>query len=342
MPKTSSLPQLSIIIVNWNCLAFTLECIRSLEETTRNIDCEVIVIDNASRDAPCSDLVAEFPSVKLILSDRNLGFGRANNLGLKHAVGQYLLFLNPDTLVKADSVLRMHRELAARPHAGAMGCRLLNPDGTLQTTCTFVFPTITNQLLAIDWLQQRWPALPLWGKQALYSNDGQSVHEVQVAPGAAIMIPRHVFESVGGFNPDYFMYAEEVDLCLAIRRAGYSVLHLADAEIIHFGGQSTNKCEDGFATVLMCDSVYRFFRRTHGRMYAILYRALLSANALCRLVILGCAAPLPFLFPGRVDRNFLSKAHRKWWKIAFWTIGRNSYRQEPPSRSIISITAVEP
>ncbi len=326
------MPELSIILVNWNCLEFTLQCIQSVQESTLGIDYEVIVVDNASTDAPCRELAERFPWVKLILSDQNLGFGRANNLGVKHAGGKYFLFLNPDTLVKTNAISRMLGELASRSQAGAIGCKLLNPDGSLQTTCTFAFPTIANQLLGMGWLQRRWPKLSIWGRSALYANDAQSIHVVDVAPGAAIMVTRQAFESAGGFNPEYFMYAEEVDLCFAIRRRGYAVLHVSDTSIIHFGGQSTNKCEDGFSAVLMCDSVFRFFRRAYGPMYAILYRILLSASAFSRIAVLACAAPLLRIFRKRSNREFVVIAKRKWVKIALWSIGWNRPHQKPLAR----------
>ena len=250
----------------------------------KDIEYEVVVVDNASMDAPCQIITERFPWVKLILSDENIGFGRANNLGVHHSTGRYLLFLNPDTVVLGDALARMLSETQARPQAGAVGCKLLNPDGTLQTSRVLGFPTIANQLLSLAWLQRRLPNLGLWGQRPLHAAAHSKVDEVEVVPGAAILVPRPVFEAAGGFSPEYFMYAEEVDLCFAIRRAGWHNLHVKDAEIMHFGGQSTKQCEDGFSAVTMRDSVYRFFRRNHGRSYAMLYRAgmLLSALAAFR------------------------------------------------------------
>src|SRR5580704_16327152 len=135
---------LSIILVNWNCLDFTEQCIGSICATTHDVDYEVIVVDNASADAPCQSLVEKFPWMKLVLSEQNIGFGRANNLGVQHSTGRNLLFLNPDTLVLKDALLRMLTDLRGRPNAGAIGCKLFNPDGTLQTTCVQPIPTIFN------------------------------------------------------------------------------------------------------------------------------------------------------------------------------------------------------
>jgi GT2 family glycosyltransferase len=211
--------------------------------------------------------------------------------------------------------------LDSMPQGGAIGCKLSNPDGSLQTTSVQSFPTVLNQLLALSWLQRRWPALPIWGKQALYSTEPNTVHQVDFVSGAAILVKREVFEAVGGFNPEYFMYAEEADLCFAIHRAGYSVLHTGDARITHFGGQSTKSCDDDFAAVTMRDSVYRFLRRNRGSSYAILYRLALFASAFVRLTILCGVFPFAVFFGYPITREDVSRPFRKWLKISQWTLG---------------------
>lgn len=326
--------ELSIIVVNWNCLDFTVQCLEAIQSTTSGIDYEVVVVDNASMDAPCLVIARRFPWVKLILSDENIGFGRANNLGVQHSTGRYLLFLNPDTVVLGDALARMLSEAQARPHAGAVGCRLLNPDGTLQTSRVLGFPTIANQVLSLAWLQRRLPNLGLWGQRPLHAAAHGKVDDVEVVPGAAILVPRPVFEAAGGFSPEYFMYAEEVDLCFAIRRAGWHNLHVKDAQIVHFGGQSTKQCEDGFSAVTMRDSVYRFFRRNHGRSYAALYRACMLLSALGRLSLLLCVMPFTALSAARSRHDYLVKAIRKWQKIARWAVGLESTMRKSPTGTL--------
>ncbi|WP_263357918.1 glycosyltransferase family 2 protein [Acidicapsa ligni] len=327
MQSTSSLPDeyqmtnLSIILVNWNCLAFTEQCIASICAVAPKVDYEVIVVDNASADAPCQSLVEKYPWVKLILSAKNIGFGQANNLGVRHSSGKVLFFLNPDTVVLEDALRRMLCELSAAPQAGAIGCRLLNPDRTLQTSSVQRFPTVFNQFLALSWLQRKWPNLPLWGKQALYYNGPRVIHEVDVVSGAAIMVRRNIFEEVGGFNPEYFMYAEEVELCYAIRRAGWKIMHSSDAKIIHFGGQSTKKRENGFVDIAMRQSVYRFLCRTRGNFYARIYRFFLLISAILRLILLACMSPFSIILNFPVDRETNAITLRKWLRIAEWSVG---------------------
>jgi GT2 family glycosyltransferase len=313
--------ELSIILVNWNCLDFTEQCVASIFSTAQGLEIEVIVVDNGSSDAPCSTLTEKFPDVRLILAGENLGFGQANNLGVRHSSGRYLLFLNPDTLVRGNALRQMVNGLETTSQAGIIGCRLLNPDDTLQTSCVQGFPTILNQLLALNWLKRRWPRLPLWGIAALYSDGQEPLHEVDVVSGACLMARRDVFQRVGGFNPEYFMYAEEVDLCYAVRRAGWKTLHVSSAEVVHFGGQSTKSREDGFAAVAMRDSVYRFLRRSRGGFYALLYRSGLVWSAVCRMLILSIALPATSTFRRSGLHGDSLRALRKWSKIARWGIG---------------------
>jgi GT2 family glycosyltransferase len=309
--------ELSIIIVNWNCLAFTLQCVASIRRTIRDIDYEVIVVDNASKDAPCTELVQQYPWVRVILSDENLGFGRANNLGAKQASGKYLFFLNPDTVLLENAVARMLKHLRASDRIGAVGCKLLNPDGTLQITCSSSFPTIANQVFDFG--------RPAGSKQDLFKQ-GSGIYKVQVVPGAAFMMTREAFAQVKGFNPAYFMYAEEVDLCHALHRAKLTAWHVGDAEVIHYGGQSTSRCEDGFAAVTMRQSVYLFFCQTRGYPYAVLYRLAVLSSALVRLGMLLGTRALPAGSGMRKRFTDRDSAWKKWIKIGGWALGRNSLR----------------
>jgi GT2 family glycosyltransferase len=327
--------ELSIILVNWNCITYTEQCLASIRDTVRDSDFEVIVIDNHSADAPCHTLIEQFPWITLLLSDENLGFGRANNLAVNHSTGQYLLFLNPDTLLIGDALKQMLLALKRLPRGGAVGCKLLNPDGTLQSTCVQPFPTIANQLLAVGWLQRRWPALPLWGRQAAYANEPGKVHDVDFVSGAAILVRRDVFLQVGGFNPDYFMYAEETELCLAIHSAGYKVGHTGDALITHFGGQSTKTCHDSFAPVTMRDSVYRFFRRNRGGAYAAAYRLGILLSAACRVMVLSSLFSVVTLLGYSSLKLDIKRALRKWLDIAQWAVGLEICRLASSSGSSV-------
>lgn len=307
---------LSIIIVNWKSLHFTKKCIASLISTIQELEYEIIVVDNASES--CQEILDLYPQVKLIASDQNLGFAQANNLGVRYATGRKLLFLNPDTIVLGDAVLRMALCLDSEK-IGAVGCRLLNRDFTVQMSCVQRFPTITNQLLSIDALKRRWPNLPLWGMQPLFSDAPAHPFVVDVVSGACLMVKRHIFERISGFSRDYFMYAEEVDLCWKLRCMGYRVCHISEAQVVHVGGQSTANSAVALSDIALRRSVFKFLRKSRGIMYALTYRVALIMSAASRVAILGfLLTPLNWNRNGSPAENI--RALKKWCGIGQWAL----------------------
>src|SRR3990172_4683046 len=264
---------LSIIIVNWNSAKYLRPCLASIYKHTRGLTFEIIVVDNASYDGSADIVRDEYPDVIFIQSERNLGFARANNLGYRQSSGSALLFLNPDTELVNDALARMVTYLNSSATVGAVGCRLLNSDLSLQTSCIQAFPTLWNQLLDAELLRRILPAWKLWGMSALSHYNGKPL-EVEVVSGACIMVNRAVFEAVGPFSEEYFMYADDVDLCYLIKTAGYSVQYVGDATVIHHGGKSSASREESqFAAVMQRESRARFFRKRRGELFFWLYRA---------------------------------------------------------------------
>src|ERR1017187_2294182 len=148
---------LSVIIINWNSRDYLRECLISVIGGTGDLTCEILVIDNASHDGAAQMVAAEFPRVTYIQSDRNLGFSGGNNHAARQATGDFLLFLNPDTVVEGDTLVKLVGALRRQPDAGIAGARLLNSDRTLQTSCVQAFPTVVNQFLDCEWLRRRFP-----------------------------------------------------------------------------------------------------------------------------------------------------------------------------------------
>jgi len=314
---------LSIIIVNWNSIDFTRACIASIRASVRDLDYEVIVVDNASHDDIRCLLPGTLLSLKLVHSPTNLGFAGANNLGFNHSRGNKLLFLNPDTLILGDAIQKMVSALDSSPEIGVVGCRLLNRDLSLQTSCVQPFPTISNQVFALDWIQRRWPRWSLLGIRPL-TGDPDGIHEVEVVSGACFMVKRDVFETVGGFSTEYFLYAEEADLCYCIRRASWKVCHVGNANIVHFGGESSKSNGDSFSDVVMRESVFKLLRKFRGRTYAYLYRACILISAVLRLIVL---APLLALPSSMTNRASVLRACRKWRSIASWSLALEGWTQ---------------
>jgi GT2 family glycosyltransferase len=325
MPLVTPNLDLSIIIVNWNSVAFLRKCLRSVYETTKNMRFEVMVVDNASGDG-CGDMLrTEFPSVHFIQSEQNLGFARANNLGFQYSLGRNILFLNPDTEVLGPAISRMIQFLDKTPGAGIVGPKLLNSDRSIQTSCIRSFPSLVNEALDAEYLRQRFPRSRLWGTKPLFEDQNVPV-AVDAVSGASLMIRRDAFEKEGLFTTEYFMYAEDVDLCFKVRQAGWTNYFIPDATVLHHGGQSTESRDDrNFADVVMRESRLRFFRKRMGALYAAGYKTTMSIVALVRLALLSGSWILP---GGRVHRDSTRRSFGKWIRIFRWSIGMERWAQQ--------------
>jgi GT2 family glycosyltransferase len=315
---------LSIIIINWNSAAFVRKCLQSVYAGTKQCDFEVIVVDNASFD-DCGEIVrSEFPAAKFIQSSTNLGFAKANNLGSREVQGRNLLFLNPDTEIIGDALCRMVRFLDGSADAGIVGCKLLNTDLSLQTSCVQAFPSILNQALDAEYLRRAFPKLRLWGTQALLT-DG-ALAEVEVVAGACLMIKTDVFKAVGQFSSNYFMYAEDVDLCFKVKQAGCKNYYLGSASVVHHGGRSSDeKPENNFASIMMRESLLEFMRIRRSRVYAAVYQFSTILIAIVRLLTIIIA--FPFVLGG-CKRASLRSTFTKWVKVLRWGLGLEAWSKQ--------------
>jgi GT2 family glycosyltransferase len=316
---------LSIIIVNWNSVKYLRECLESVLAERRGMDFEIIVVDNASYDGSDQIVSAEFPGVKYIQHTENSGFAVANNLGFKSSSGRNLLFLNPDTLIIGSAIRDMHEFLDGRPDAGAVGCRLLYSDRTLQLHSVQKYPTVLNQALDIDYLKRRWPHWNLWGLKAL-NQGGNQPEVVEVVPGACVMVKRDVFEEIGLFSEEYFMYAEDIDLCYKVNQTSRKVYFLNGAEVIHHGGASSKKEKTSyFSVVLTKESVFKFLKKTRGSSVAIAYRIVMAFCAVCRMSVLLLVMPWAFV---RRQTDGVAGVFNKWRKVFSWSIGLEKWARE--------------
>jgi GT2 family glycosyltransferase len=303
----------SVIIVNWNSKDYLRRCLQSLARHRPALSLEVVVVDGGSYDGCGEMLAAEFPDVVFVQSPDNIGFARANNLGVRYARGRTLLLLNPDTELTEDSVGIMYRRLLSLSDAGAVGCRLINGDGALLTHSVQTFPTITNRIIDSEFLRRKLPNSKLWGSQALTN---RVLAEVEGVSGACIFLKRECFEKIGGFSDRYFMYGEDIDLCFRIWRAGFKTYHIPETTVIHFVGGSSNQAASNFSTVMMRQSCFIFMRCHRGVMAAILYRLAMGTSGLIRLIFIP-----PLLLLGRrvVPHGFDSL--RKWRAVLYWSLG---------------------
>jgi GT2 family glycosyltransferase len=311
--------ELSIVCVNWNSVDYLRECLASIYEHTLEVKFEIVIVDNASPAGDVSVLEREFPQIKIIKSPKNLGFAGANNLGFRHSSGTYVLFLNPDTKLMGPSIPILLRHIKALPDAGIVGCKLLNSDLTVQLSSIQKFPTILNQALDAEYLRIRWPRCPLWEIAPLFADDVKLL-KVRVIPGACMLLRRTVFEQVGGFSEDYFMYAEDIDLNYKVKHAGFSNYYVGETAIIHHGGGSSSRQEvRQWAVVMKMNAMLQLFRKTRGRTYGTGYRAAMGTVAAARLLILtGISLIKRTLGRGQSPQVALGK----WKAILNWAIGR--------------------
>src|SRR5271157_1824567 len=295
---------LSVVIVNWNSAEYVIPCVFSIYTQTKNVEFEIIVVDNGSADDSCRVIQERCPSVKLVRSPKNIGFARANNLGFQHSSGRILLFLNPDTELRGPAISLMHACLDSSADIGVLGCRLLNSDQSVQTSCIQPFPTILNQVVDIERLRQVSPRLKLWGMRPLFDPDHGKVVGVEAVSGACQMIRREVFEKVGLFSTDYFMYVRDLDLCYKVREIGKKVCYLGAATIVHHGGQSSSKRGgEDFSGPMMKESLLKFLRKSRGPFYAVLYRLSVFLVSVLRVAVLLVLVLLP-VPSARLDKDY--------------------------------------
>lgn len=251
----------STIIVSYNTYDLTRQAILAALDAADHLAHEVIVVDNASPDGSGRRLEEEFadrPDVRVLALDENLGFARANNLGARHASGEMLYFLNPDTLAAPGSTEVLYRFLTGRPEAGAVGPRVLNEDGTEQASSA-AFPTAANLL------RHHWPVLDmLRGRDRREDPVPAATMAVEVVKGCALGLRRAVFEVAGGWDERYFLYAEEVELCFSLARLGYRNYFVREAEIVHYGGASAATDDYVRHQVLNAASASHFLHAHYG------------------------------------------------------------------------------
>jgi GT2 family glycosyltransferase len=240
-------------------------------------------VDGASYDG-CAEMIArEFPQVKFVQSEKNVGFAKANNLGFEKSQGDCVLFLNPDTEIVGEAINTLYDFLKKNSDTGIAGAKLLNTDGSVQMSCIQTFPTILNQFFDAEILRNAFPRHSFWGIAPLFYGD-KTAAEVEVISGACLMLTRENFLKIGKFSEEYFLYAEDLDLCFKTQLAGLKNYFVPTATIIHHGGGSSRQTKTVFSTVMMRESVYRFLKKFRGGFYAAAFRASVALGALGRLV----------------------------------------------------------
>ena len=251
---------LSIIIINYNVKEFLQNLLHSIEKASANISKEIIIVDNASDDGSVELIKQRFPSCKLISNDKNLGFGKANNQALKIATGKYFLLINPDSIVSEDTFDKMIAFFKKNSEAGLAGCKILNPDGTLQLACRRSYPGPWTSFCKVTGLSNLFPRSKIFARYNLTYLDENKTYEVDAISGSFMMMRKEVYDKVGGFDEEFFMYGEDLDLCYRIKSAGYKVFYVHRTQVIHYKGESTKRSRLD-ETKLFYDAMHLFVKK---------------------------------------------------------------------------------
>ena len=258
----------SVVVVNYNTAHLLKEMRDALDASSASLSVEIIIVDNASRDESVVVLKRDFADAKLIFNDTNVGFGRANNQGLAIATGRHILLLNTDAFVAPDTLSKTIAYMDEHSDCGVLGVRLVGRDGVLQPCCRY-FPTPWNLFLNRTGLHKFFPGTRMVDDMDW---DHASVRECDWIVGCYFLIRREVTDRVGLFDPRYFLYSEEVDLCRMTKSAGWKVVFYPHTTVIHIGGESAKSdsplTSGGQISSLQIESELLYFRKHHGLLGA--------------------------------------------------------------------------
>jgi|SRR5579859_186152 len=322
MNRQESDPILSVIIVTWNGKKYALECIDSLHQNETAVPAEIIVVDNGSSDGTPAAIRDRFPSVKVIETHSNLGFAKANNIGMAMSRGQYVCLVNSDVVIPAGCFEKMIEFMKANPEVGLLGPKMLSPDGGIGAS-VMRLPTIWNTLCSALALHRIAPHSPVLGGFEMAGYPYNEIDDVEVLTGWFWMVPRAALQQVGGLDERFFMYGEDIDWCKRFRQAGRRVVFFPNAEALHYGAASSGEAPIRFY-VEMRRANLQYFQKHHGRIGALGYR---MAIAIHELVRLG-AYSLLYPFSQRRREEAVVKANRSISSLR-WLLGDKSWISIP-------------
>ena len=255
--------KLSIVIICWNDLKVITDCLRSIYETTRNNEFEIIISDNGSTDGSVEFIRSNYPAARILENGSNLGFARGNNRGIEASCGDYVLILNPDTVIHEGALDCWIKFANLHPEAGAFGCRVLNPDGSYQHPAR-PFPTVWRYWIAALYIRPLGYLSDIFLSDKYIGWNGETERTIDQQQGCCVMFRGELLRRLGGFDEQFFYHYEETDLCHRVWQAGYSIIYTPDVSITHLGGQSVNRFPVRF-TLESYRNRYRYFYKYYGR-----------------------------------------------------------------------------
>lgn len=274
--------KLSIVIVNWKTKELTAAAIASVFEQTKALLFEVILIDNNSADGSVETLRALFPQITIVENNANLGFGKANNQGMRLAKGQYIMLLNSDTVVLDHALEKMVAYLDEHPDVMMVGPKVLNADHTFQHACRRMLPTPASSFYHLFGLVKIFRRNARVNAYKGYNREPNITEPVEALSGAAMMFRRPVFEVTGGFDERFFMYGEDLDLCKQVFDHGWKTMFVHTAEIIHYGGASSKKRRTK-SIVNFYEAMWLYYEKHWGTKHSVFLKAVVWLGIKTRL-----------------------------------------------------------
>ncbi len=267
------IPDISVIVVNWNAKKYLEQCIQSILNCSESSDIEIIVVDNASSDGSPEFIRENFPDVKLICNTENLGFARANNIGFNHSRGKYLFLINSDVVAYPNCFKTMVDYMDRHPEIGLLGPRILGTDNNVQRSC-MGYPSLWNTFCRAIVLDNIFPHSELFSGFMMKYWAHDSIKAVDVINGCFWAVRRKAIEEVGLLDEDFFMYGEDMDWCKRFNNAGWNVVYFPLAEALHYGGASSSRSPIRYY-VEMHKANLKFWRKHYGNFSRSVYWCLI-------------------------------------------------------------------
>ncbi len=279
--KEKSKIKISIILVNYNVKDFIEQALISIKRALKGISSEIFVVDNASIDGSVQMLRRRFPEVQLIENNKNVGFSAGNNIAIKEARGDYIVLINPDTVVQEDTFTNLVDFFDRNPQASAATCKILNPDGSFSIDCRHSIPTPLTAFWKLIGFTRLFPKSKIFGKYNLtYLNENET-YRVEAVSGSFMMLKREIVQKVGLLDETFFMYCEDIDYCHRINQAGGKIYYVPDSQLIHYKGESTKKNNLDYI-ITFNKSLYKFYKKHYQQKYINPFKWLILLGIILR------------------------------------------------------------
>lgn len=325
--------KLSVIIVNYNVKYFIEVCLHSVLRAMEGIQAEIIVVDNNSTDGSCEMIKWKFPSVKLIANNDNKGFSKANNQGVAVARGEYILFLNPDTVMPEDFFSKTISYMDTHPEAGSIGPKLLDGKGQFAPDGKKSFPSLSVAIFKTTGINKIFSKSPYFNKYYAVHIGENDTAEVDVLSGCCMLVRNKVLNEIGGaFDEDYFMYCEDVDLAYRIKKAGYKNIYYPEATLIHYKGESTRKATLSYVRIFN-EALVTFVKKHYTKNNARLFIIFINVGIVLRAILGAVKQVLKVLRMPLFDALILFAT--LWFMKQFW-VEHIKNIQPIPTSSVIA------